>query len=101
MQIDFSEKNNTFWKALRPLEKNKCGEILSSLMYQPSNSQLTLTVIKCRNLKAKDINGKSGLIIFKISCFCIKWKFYGRSNTYIIDFGPSGIQENVGLKSFS
>ncbi|KAF2360328.1 C2 domain, partial [Trinorchestia longiramus] len=58
-QVDFSEKNNTFWKALRPLEKNKCGEILTSLCYQPSNSQLTLTIIKCRNLKAKDINGKS------------------------------------------
>lgn len=58
-QVDFSEKNNTFWKALRPLEKNKCGEILCSLMYQPSTSELTLTVIKCRNLKAKDINGKS------------------------------------------
>ncbi|XP_071512829.1 synaptotagmin-7 isoform X1 [Panulirus ornatus] len=58
-QVDFSEKNNTFWKALHPLEKNKCGEILTSLMYQPSTSQLTLTVIKCRNLKAKDINGKS------------------------------------------
>lgn len=64
IQVDFSEKNNTFWKALHPLEKNKCGEILTSLMYQPSTSQLTLTVIKCRNLKAKDINGKSGLQLF-------------------------------------
>lgn len=67
VQVDFSEKNNTFWKALHPLEKNKCGEILTSLMYQPSTSQLTLTVIKCRNLKAKDINGKSGLLSLILS----------------------------------
>ncbi|CAL4061102.1 unnamed protein product, partial [Meganyctiphanes norvegica] len=58
-QVDFSEKNNTFWKALRPLEKNKCGDVLVSLCYATSTSELTLSVIKCRNLMAKDINGKS------------------------------------------
>ncbi|XP_053986304.1 synaptotagmin-7 isoform X4 [Hylaeus anthracinus] len=57
-QVDFSEKPN-FWKALKPPAKDKCGELLCSLCYHPSNSVLTLTLMKARNLKAKDINGKS------------------------------------------
>nr|NP_001245417.1 synaptotagmin 7, isoform I [Drosophila melanogaster]AFH06777.1 synaptotagmin 7, isoform I [Drosophila melanogaster] len=58
-QVDFAGKQS-FWKALKPPAKDKCGELLSSLCYHPSNSILTLTLIKARNLKAKDINGKSG-----------------------------------------
>ncbi|XP_013175943.1 PREDICTED: synaptotagmin-7 isoform X2 [Papilio xuthus] len=57
-QVDFSEKPS-FWKALKPPAKDKCGELLTSLCYHPSNSVLTLTLLKARNLKAKDINGKS------------------------------------------
>ncbi|CAL7946737.1 unnamed protein product [Xylocopa violacea] len=57
-QVDFSEKPS-FWKALKPPAKDKCGELLCSLCYHPSNSILTLTLLKARNLKAKDINGKS------------------------------------------
>ncbi|XP_054745458.1 synaptotagmin-7-like [Anastrepha obliqua] len=57
-QVDFASKQS-FWKALKPPAKDKCGELLSSLCYHPSNSILTLTLIKARNLKAKDINGKS------------------------------------------
>ncbi|XP_069968511.1 synaptotagmin-7 isoform X2 [Bactrocera oleae] len=57
-QVDFASKQS-FWKALKPPAKDKCGELLSSLCYHPSNSVLTLTLIKARNLKAKDINGKS------------------------------------------
>lgn len=63
-QVDFGGKPS-FWKALKPPAKDKCGELLSSLCYHPSNSILTLAVIKARNLKAKDINGKSGIVIFK------------------------------------
>lgn len=59
LQVDFSEKPN-FWKALKPPAKDKCGELLVSLCYHPTNSTLTLTLLKARNLKAKDINGKSG-----------------------------------------
>lgn len=62
-QVDLSEKP-TFWKALKPPAKDKCGELLTSLCYHPSNSILTLTLLKARNLKAKDINGKSGLKYF-------------------------------------
>ncbi|ERL83868.1 hypothetical protein D910_05763 [Dendroctonus ponderosae] len=57
--VDLSEKPS-FWKALKPPAKDKCGELLTSLCYHPSNSTLTLTLLKARNLKAKDINGKSG-----------------------------------------
>ncbi len=58
--MDFSEKPS-FWKALKPPLKDKCGELLVSLCYHPTNSTLTLIALKARNLKAKDINGKSGL----------------------------------------
>lgn len=61
LQVDLTEKPS-FWKALKPPAKNKCGELLTSLCYHPSNSILTLTLLKARNLKAKDINGKSGKI---------------------------------------
>uniref|UniRef100_T1J5H1 C2 domain-containing protein n=1 Tax=Strigamia maritima TaxID=126957 RepID=T1J5H1_STRMM len=57
-QVDLSEKP-VFWKALKPLLKDKCGELLVSLCYHPTNSQLTITIVKARNLKAKDITGKS------------------------------------------
>ncbi|XP_070503284.1 synaptotagmin-7 isoform X2 [Chironomus tepperi] len=57
-QVDFTGKPS-FWKALKPPLKDKCGELLCSLCYHPSNSILTLTLVKARNLKAKDINGKS------------------------------------------
>ncbi|KAL2712559.1 synaptotagmin-7 isoform X9 [Vespula squamosa] len=57
-QVDLSEKPS-FWKALKPPAKDKCGELLCSLSYHPSNSVLTLALLKARNLKAKDINGKS------------------------------------------
>lgn len=36
------------------------GEIMFSLCYLPTAGRLTLTVIKCRNLKAMDITGYSG-----------------------------------------
>ena len=59
MKVNFSEKP-VFWKALKPPLKDKCGELLTSLCYHPTNSTLTLITLKARNLKAKDINGKSG-----------------------------------------
>ncbi|KAK2712296.1 hypothetical protein QYM36_011104 [Artemia franciscana] len=57
-QIDLTSKP-VYWRALKPPPKYKCGEVLISLCYHPANSLLTLTAIKARNLKAKDINGKS------------------------------------------
>lgn len=61
--VDITGKPS-FWKPLKPPAKDKCGELLCSLCYHPSNSILTLSLVKAKNLKAKDINGKSG----KASC---------------------------------
>jgi hypothetical protein len=68
--VDLSEKPS-FWKALKPPAKDKCGELLTSLCYHPSNSILTLTLLKARNLKAKDINGKSGKFV-AVRCVCVR-----------------------------
>uniref|UniRef100_A0A336LZ50 CSON011313 protein n=1 Tax=Culicoides sonorensis TaxID=179676 RepID=A0A336LZ50_CULSO len=68
-QVDFSGKPS-FWKALKPPAKDKCGDLLISLCYHPSNSILTLSLIKARNLKAKDINGKS-------DPYCKVWLTFG------------------------
>lgn len=74
--MDLSEKPS-FWKALKPPAKDKCGELLTSLCYHPSNSILTLTLLKARNLKAKDINGKSGecnLNLYATGSLFVSWR---------------------------
>lgn len=43
------------------------GEVMFSLCYLPTAGRLTLTVIKCRNLKAMDITGYSGVCL----CVCV------------------------------
>lgn len=68
-QVDLTGKPS-FWKPLKPPAKDKCGELLVSLNYHPSNSILTLTLVKARNLKAKDINGKS-------DPYCKVWLQFG------------------------
>ncbi|XP_045074235.1 synaptotagmin-6-like isoform X2 [Coregonus clupeaformis] len=45
------------------------GEIMFSLCYLPTAGRLTLTVIKCRNLKAMDITGYSDPYV-KVSLVC-------------------------------
>lgn len=45
---------------LSPQESVDLGEIMFSLCYLPTAGRMTLTVIKCRNLKAMDITGASG-----------------------------------------
>ena len=59
LQVDFTAKP-TYWKALYPPIKAKLGELLVSLTYHPAKNTLTIFVMKAKNLKAKDINGKSG-----------------------------------------
>lgn len=49
-----------------PQESVDLGEIMFSLCYLPTAGRLTLTVIKCRNLKAMDITGYSGVL-----CVCV------------------------------
>ncbi|XP_022246712.1 synaptotagmin-7-like isoform X2 [Limulus polyphemus] len=57
-QVDLTQKP-TFWKSIKPAEDSKLGEILVTLLYIPRTSELTITLIKARNLKSKDINGSS------------------------------------------
>ncbi|XP_022235798.1 synaptotagmin-7-like [Limulus polyphemus] len=57
-QFDLTQKP-TFWKSIKPAEDTKLGEILVTLIYIPRTSELSISLIKARNLKAKDINGSS------------------------------------------
>lgn len=57
-QVDFTAKPQ-YWKALHPQMKLKLGELLVSLTYTPAKNTLTIFIMKAKNLKAKDINGKS------------------------------------------
>jgi len=57
-QVDFTAKP-TYWRSLYPPVKMKLGELLVSLTYLPAKNTLTIGILKARNLKAKDINGKS------------------------------------------
>ncbi|KAL4083367.1 hypothetical protein QTP88_028691 [Uroleucon formosanum] len=57
--VDFTAKP-VFWKDLTAPLKDKCGHLLTSLSYNPMTNNLTLGIIEARNLKAMDINGKSG-----------------------------------------
>lgn len=58
-QVDFAAKPS-YWKPLYPPIKEKLGELLVSLTYHPSKNTLSIVILKAKNLKAKDINGKSG-----------------------------------------
>ncbi|KAK3098291.1 hypothetical protein FSP39_018019 [Pinctada imbricata] len=51
----------TMWRYLQPCKdsRGKLGEILLSLCYQPAVGRLTVVVMKCKDLKAKDITGAS------------------------------------------
>ncbi|PKU43652.1 synaptotagmin-10 [Limosa lapponica baueri] len=58
---DLSREANV-WKDIHcaTTESIDLGEIMFSLCYLPTAGRMTLTVIKCRNLKAMDITGASG-----------------------------------------
>lgn len=51
----------TMWRALQPCKGHmgKLGESLISLCYQPTVGRITVVIMKCRDLKSKDINGYS------------------------------------------
>uniref|UniRef100_A0A096N490 Synaptotagmin 6 n=1 Tax=Papio anubis TaxID=9555 RepID=A0A096N490_PAPAN len=55
-------RETSIWKDIQyaTSESVDLGEIMFSLCYLPTAGRLTLTVIKCRNLKAMDITGYSG-----------------------------------------
>ncbi|XP_019898204.2 synaptotagmin-10 isoform X2 [Esox lucius] len=59
------------WKDIHTAttESVDLGEIMYSLCYLPTAGRMTLTVIKCRNLKAMDITGSSDPYV-KVSLLC-------------------------------
>ncbi|XP_036722500.1 synaptotagmin-10 [Balaenoptera musculus] len=61
----------TVWKDIHcaTTESIDLGEIMFSLCYLPTAGRVTLTVIKCRNLKAMDITGSSDPYV-KVSLMC-------------------------------
>uniref|UniRef100_A0A8C2X4M8 Synaptotagmin 6 n=1 Tax=Cyclopterus lumpus TaxID=8103 RepID=A0A8C2X4M8_CYCLU len=64
---DLSRETN-IWRDIQ-YESVDLGEIMFSLCYLPTAGRLTLTVIKCRNLKAMDITGYSDPYV-KVSLIC-------------------------------
>ncbi|XP_068453481.1 synaptotagmin-6 [Clinocottus analis] len=67
---DLSRETN-IWRDIQyaTSESVDLGEIMFSLCYLPTAGRLTLTVIKCRNLKAMDITGYSDPYV-KVSLIC-------------------------------
>ncbi|NWS22009.1 SYT10 protein, partial [Pachyramphus minor] len=67
---DLSREANV-WKDIHcaTTESVDLGEIMFSLCYLPTAGRMTLTVIKCRNLKAMDITGASDPYV-KVSLMC-------------------------------
>ncbi|NWI16050.1 SYT6 protein, partial [Crypturellus soui] len=64
-------RETSVWKDIEyaTTESVDLGEIMFSLCYLPTAGRLTLTVIKCRNLKAMDITGYSDPYV-KVSLLC-------------------------------
>uniref|UniRef100_W5MWV4 Synaptotagmin 6 n=1 Tax=Lepisosteus oculatus TaxID=7918 RepID=W5MWV4_LEPOC len=65
-------RETSIWKDIQyaTTESVDLGEIMFSLCYLPTAGRLTLTVIKCRNLKAMDITGYSADPYVKVSLIC-------------------------------
>eukprot|EP00057_Strongylocentrotus_purpuratus_P029455 XP_011683929.1 PREDICTED: synaptotagmin-7 isoform X3 [Strongylocentrotus purpuratus] len=59
-EIDLTHEK-LYWRSLTPSKKSsgKLGSLLISLCYAPTAGRITITVLKCQNLAAKDITGKS------------------------------------------
>uniref|UniRef100_A0A4W5NM25 Synaptotagmin 6 n=1 Tax=Hucho hucho TaxID=62062 RepID=A0A4W5NM25_9TELE len=64
-------RETDIWRDIQytTIESVDLGEIMFSLCYLPTAGRLTLTVIKCRNLKAMDITGYSDPYV-KVSLVC-------------------------------
>ncbi|KAI5624598.1 synaptotagmin-6 [Silurus asotus] len=70
-EVSDLSRETFIWKDIQCAtnERVDLGEIMFSLCYLPTAGRLTITVIKCRNLKAMDINGYSDPYV-KISLIC-------------------------------
>ncbi|XP_059230314.1 synaptotagmin-6 [Mustela nigripes] len=70
-EVSDLSRETSIWKDIQyaTSESVDLGEIMFSLCYLPTAGRLTLTVIKCRNLKAMDITGYSDPYV-KVSLLC-------------------------------
>nr|DBA30356.1 TPA: hypothetical protein GDO54_006350 [Pyxicephalus adspersus]DBA30357.1 TPA: hypothetical protein GDO54_006350 [Pyxicephalus adspersus] len=70
-EVSDLSREATVWKDIHcaTTESIDLGEIMYSLCYLPTAGRMTLTVIKCRNLKAMDITGSSDPYV-KVSLMC-------------------------------
>ncbi|CAO2601224.1 Syt10 [Lemmus lemmus] len=70
-EVSDLSREATVWKDIHcaTTESIDLGEIMFSLCYLPTAGRMTLTVIKCRNLKAMDITGSSDPYV-KVSLMC-------------------------------
>ncbi|KAF6340569.1 synaptotagmin-10 [Rhinolophus sinicus] len=70
-EVSDLSREATVWKDIHcaTTESIDLGEIMFSLCYLPTAGRMTLTVIKCRNLKAMDITGASDPYV-KVSLMC-------------------------------
>ncbi|XP_042533646.1 LOW QUALITY PROTEIN: synaptotagmin-10 [Dipodomys spectabilis] len=70
-EVSDLSREASVWKDIRcaTAESIDLGEIMFSLCYLPTAGRMTLTVIKCRNLKAMDITGSSDPYV-KVSLMC-------------------------------
>ncbi|XP_026867794.2 synaptotagmin-6 [Electrophorus electricus] len=71
LEVSDLSRETSIWKDIlyATTESVDLGEIMFSLCYLPTAGRLTLTVIKCRNLKAMDITGYSDPYV-KVSLIC-------------------------------
>ncbi|XP_066527070.1 synaptotagmin-6 isoform X2 [Hoplias malabaricus] len=71
LEVSDLSRETSIWKDIQyaTSESVDLGEIMFSLCYLPTAGRLTLTVIKCRNLKAMDITGYSDPYV-KVSLIC-------------------------------
>ncbi|KAL7859339.1 hypothetical protein SRHO_G00144860 [Serrasalmus rhombeus] len=71
LEVSDLSRETSIWKDIQyaTTESVDLGEIMFSLCYLPTAGRLTLTVIKCRNLKAMDITGYSDPYV-KVSLIC-------------------------------
>ncbi|MCJ8744370.1 hypothetical protein PDJAM_G00117900 [Pangasius djambal] len=70
-EVSDLSRETSIWRDIQyaTSERADLGEIMFSLCYLPTAGRLTLTVIKCRNLKAMDMTGYSDPYV-KISLIC-------------------------------
>jgi len=66
--------------------QGKLGELLISLCYQPAPGLINVGIVAARSLKAKDLNGRSGVIhtFSTLKCFVVFKALQNNSSTLLL-----------------